>query len=213
MRDYDEDEFENRRGSPYPVIVRIAAVLWIGFGALGLIGGMIQLGQAGAQRGNGQSTGGPCCGFVIAIAFIVVGYQTLTGKAKDTLGNGIGSILIGLLYLAIAGVLFAAVRVRAQFGGEVNFIAVFVGLIGISLILAGMLAIVGRENYKAWRIESGIAKPRRRRRTRVEDDDRPRRRRRDDVDDYDDRPRRRRPSDDDEEGDDDRPRRRRPEDD
>ncbi len=80
---YDEDD-DSRSPAPYPIAVRIAAILWIGFGALGMIGGMLQLAQAGAQAGNGNSPGAPCCGFAIAIAFIVVGYQTLTGKAKDT---------------------------------------------------------------------------------------------------------------------------------
>src|SRR5262245_29984388 len=225
---------DGRYEPPCPVAVRIAAILWIGFGALGIIGGVVQLAQAGAQAGNDQSRGGSCCGFVIAIAFVVVGFQTWTGQAKDTLGNGIGSILIGLLYLGVTALLFTA-GVRANLGGGVKLIAAFVGLVGMSLILAGVLALGGRDQYRRWRAESGIATPPRRRRRRDDDDEegeRPRRRRRRDddeddednrprrraqaevvEDDEDDRPRRRRRRDDDEEDEDDRPRRRRRRDD
>lgn len=56
---------------------------------------------AGANlEASGPASG--CCPGVIGIVFLSCGYQTVTGTARDTRGNAIGSILLGLLQIAAA---------------------------------------------------------------------------------------------------------------
>jgi hypothetical protein len=155
----------------YPLTVRIAAVTWVTIGALAVISAFLEFSQASAEGRAGppveggvaavkKHVGGICCTFGIALAFIAVGHQTLYGKAKDTLGNGIGSILLGLLYLAVF-ILFIVIEVagpadRLDGRGAMIF-GIVSSTMGIALVTAGILALVGRTNYKRWRIESGIA--------------------------------------------------------
>src|SRR4051794_41003528 len=105
--DYDDDAPSPRRGAPFPSGVRLAGIIWIGFGALGIIGALfnfaMSFGNAAAAQGRGAG-GAPnfCslgCGLIIPIVFLMVGIQTVKGTAKGVLGNAIGSIVFGLLYL------------------------------------------------------------------------------------------------------------------
>jgi hypothetical protein len=65
-----------------PGTVKAAAIIWIVVGALGALGQLLSLGAGGFRP---QSI----VHLAIAVAFIVAGVQTISGKAKDTLGNGI----------------------------------------------------------------------------------------------------------------------------
>jgi uncharacterized membrane protein HdeD (DUF308 family) len=160
-RNYDEDD-ENLPDvdfaavRPYPATVRIAGIVWIVFGGLILLSGIVTLvmlaaaGAAvqGAVPGavQGGIFAGGACIFVIAAlfgaAFLFVGVQTVQGAATDTLGNSIGSLVFGALNLG-AGVLQAGQAQAIQ--AAINFLA------GVGLIAAGILALVGREEYRAWR--------------------------------------------------------------
>ena len=161
--DRDDDRYDDRP-APFPGIVMAAGVIWICVGCLSLINMMatFALGGANPQAGNqgvgnapGQNPAAGCCAGLVGIAFLVCGYQTVRGKSKDTLGNGIGSIVFGLLQLAVA----AAIGLGgAMLGQNPNpqapppemmiIIAVFVGASGCTLILAGTLALVGRGAYR-----------------------------------------------------------------
>lgn len=116
-----------------PGVVTAAAIIWIVFGSLGILGQLMTI-AAGNTRG--------AFGILIAIAFLVVGIQSLTGKAKDTLGNGIGALVIGVLSLGV-GTLFAGR------GGAIILVVLLLqsGL----MVTSGILALVGRSAYKAWR--------------------------------------------------------------
>jgi hypothetical protein len=75
----------------------------------------------------------------IGAALFYVGIRTVKGRAEDTLGNGIGSIVVGILENGPpsgihAGLTLATLHVFAW-----------------SLILAGLLALIGRDKYKTWR--------------------------------------------------------------
>jgi hypothetical protein len=117
---------------------------------------------------------------LIPAAFLYVGYQTVTGKAKDTLGNSIGSIGLGLLQFvgaALIGLGGAGVFGRGgAFGGGQQelliVIAAVIAVFGSMLVGAGALALMGRKAYKEWRGEQGYDRPRRRRRRRDRDEDR-----------------------------------------
>jgi hypothetical protein len=136
----------------YPVPVTIAGIAWIVFGALILVNlmvfllamfGLAALGQ-GAEKGAAIG-GGACGGLILGLfgaVFLHVGVQSVRGTARDTLGNGIGSILFGLLNMG-AGVLQVA-------GGQI-LQAGLAFVPGAGLIAAGVLALVGRRDYKAWR--------------------------------------------------------------
>lgn len=119
-------------------MVTAAAVLWIIFGALGLLGQLMSL-----TRGMRPQA---LVGLAIAVAFIVAGVQTISGKAKDTLGNGIGAIVIGALNVVF---LLYLVGVAPRFmAGAVLLVGAPVAL---GLVVGGILAPVGRQGYRAWR--------------------------------------------------------------
>lgn len=174
------DEWADQLPPRFPGAVLAAGIIWVVFGVLGLINTVATLAIAGAKAGAGgnPNTGGVCCGGAIAIAFLVCGYQTLTGKAKDTRGNGIGSVLLGILYLLIAGGLAfflggganaanqgqnAGNQGQNPFPQEVVFIIVaVVALFGVTLIVAGGLALAGRTQYLEWRRANAPSARRRR---------------------------------------------------
>ena len=97
-------------------------------------------GQAGVAAG-----GAVCVSAVIglfAVAFLVVGIQSVRGTAAGTTGNGVGSIVLGMLNLAGTAVM--------AIGG--NLVAAAInGLGGAMLLTAGVLALVGGSQYKLWR--------------------------------------------------------------
>lgn len=199
MRDDDYDDEDDDRGPAdrpaFPGIVRLAGIIWIGVGALELLNAAANVVLAGMnQNQNPGTAGGACCAVGVGIAFLVCGIQTVTGKAKDTLGNSIGSLVLGALILGLAALIgFGGAVLGANPNANANgiapgvfiAIAVFTGLMGLTLLLAGVLALMGRRQYQEWR-EANT--PRKRRRARRRDDE--------EEDDDDDRPRRRRDDDD-----------------
>ena len=136
----------------YPTTVTIAGIAWIIFGGLIIVNLLVFLlfmfvmaaGAQGGERGAAVA-GGVCGGFLFGLfgaVFIHVGIQSVRGTARDTLGNGIGSIFFGLLNVG-SGLLQAGSGQVIQ--GGVGFV------LGAGLIAAGVLALVGRSDYKAWR--------------------------------------------------------------
>jgi hypothetical protein len=125
-----------------PGVVKAAGIIWIVVGALGVLGQLLSLG-GGFRPQN-------IAGLVISVAFLIVGIQTITGKAKDTLGNGIGSIVIGLLNGAFL------VYVTSALPGALAGVALLFGApVVLGLIAGGILALAGRARYKEWRIQRG----------------------------------------------------------
>jgi hypothetical protein len=117
-----------------PGVVTAAAIIWIVFGGLGILGQLFTL-LAGRFSG--------IVGLLIAIGFLVAGIQSLTGKSKDQLGNGIGAIVIGALSLLVG----FAVAGFARNGVVLGLILLQAG----AMITSGILALSGRSAYKAWR--------------------------------------------------------------
>jgi len=127
-----------------PGTVKAAAILWIIVGSLGLLGQLMALGNFRPQS---------FVAIAIAIAFIVAGVQTISGKARDTLWNGIASIVIGALNCGL--LLFITLGM-----GGLGPVVLLSGLpVALGLIVAGILALVGRAGYRAWRSqrELGVA--------------------------------------------------------
>jgi hypothetical protein len=150
--DSDAQDLVYSEEPPYPSVVTAAGVLWITFGCLTILGmamsflsAVIVAANKGGQAGAGAISGAACgsiIGGLIAFLFIRVGIQNVRGAARDTLGNGIGSILFALLPLAVA----------AYFASRGEFIEAGIeGMVAAILLAAGILALAGRSQYKVWR--------------------------------------------------------------
>src|SRR5438094_8906853 len=129
-------------GSPrVPGLVRVAGTVWIVIGRLGLLSLPLVLLVL-------TDVGGWVCSAMQAIliygVFLHVGVQSVQGTARDTLGNGIGSILFGLVTLGVSVVVIVSL-------GEMGWGVAGSLLFGLVLLAAGVLALVGRQDYKAWR--------------------------------------------------------------
>ena len=77
---------------------------------------------------------------LISLAFLYVGVSTIRGKAPDTLGNGVGSIGIGVL--GIVAVVLSLVEGMSVISTVIQSLA---------LIVAGWLALAARGDYQRWR--------------------------------------------------------------
>ncbi len=195
--DYDDDRDDMRDPAPFPTKVKIAGVIWIIFGVLGLLNTIYQIVSGAAAQQGGAGSAGPICGGLFAIAFLLVGFQTVKGTAKGVMGNGIGSIVISLLLLLGAGVMLvgfafadqaaeAARKQQAQNPNANNPIAnmdtdelkvmllVTGGILllqGGMLFIAGVLALLSKTEYQNWRETQGLGQPKRRRRRPTRDAD------------------------------------------
>ena len=76
------------------------------------------------------------------------------GVAKDTLGSGILSSLLGLTEVAFDLVIGASESLAKADPGDLTVVWIGCGLsltIGLGQIAAGVLALAGRRDYLAWR--------------------------------------------------------------
>ena len=130
--------------SSIPGTVIVACVLWIIYGAFGLIGGLSTI---AVSKGTGGTQ------LFIAAIFIISGIQVLMGKASGLMGTGITCIVLAALGL------FAVFALNGLNGGRAAFpgwVATIVMVNSGILMLSGILAIVGNGNYKAWRKSRGL---------------------------------------------------------
>ena len=118
-----------------------AAIIWIIYGSLqliGVLGGLAAAGRPGPQL---------IIGLGIGVAFLMAGITTSTGKAKGLLANGIVSIVLGAL-IAIA---FLALGSLLRGLGGASGILMLVGLVfGGLLVTAGILACMNNQKYKEY---------------------------------------------------------------
>jgi len=134
----------------FPTTVLIAGIAWITFGGIMLANLALVVLLFLAAGGHGDDVAKfetlviSLFLALIGAVFIQVGVQSVRGTAKDTLGNGLGSVLFGLLYFGgglmqgIGGLLVQA-SVSLMCGG--------------GLFAAGILALIGRREYKHWKRE------------------------------------------------------------
>jgi len=153
-------------------MVKAAGVIWIVVGCLILLnlaaGLLINFAVAANVNGDAAASaigGGICPALFIGLfgaVFLHVGTQSIRGTARDTLGNGIGSIVFALLEFGFAAMLGAtAIYLNANQNAQIGpalMVAAFVGMVvsaivGLMLFAAGVLALAGRGQYKLWRKE------------------------------------------------------------
>jgi hypothetical protein len=183
-RDEEEDE-DDEDAVParqtMPGIVKAAGIIWMVYGTIGTLNTVLSFVLAAGQNANGQNgpganPGSPFCGLAIAFAFAYCGFQTVTGKAKDTLGNSIGSLLLGGLQLLVGIVLIVlsggGIADKLQIDKDMaGIIGALVCLMGIMLVSAGVMGLIGRQAYKDWYRRNRQGSGRRRSRRRRDDDD------------------------------------------
>ncbi len=212
----DEEEVEDRRPpqTTNPGSTKAAGIIWVIMGSLVLLS---VLANFAVGVSNQADMGSMLCGLalpaLIGAVFLMVGVQTLKGSAKGTLANGIGSIIFaaligGLGALLLLGSAFVG-AVAAKGGGPAGaagglaatvlmIAAVIYIATGAMLLVAGILAIKGKNDYLRWRkyLRDQKVHPRSRDRYRDKDEDeedeRPKRKRPRDEDDDEERPRKRR---------------------
>jgi hypothetical protein len=157
-----EDDYRTRERAEYPRSVLAAGVFWIVLGSLIVLNAAanVALSLAVGVVNQGNQAAGACpavCSSLFGIAFLFVGVQSVKGTARDTLGNGIGSIGIGVLNLGFGGIMIALAlsgpaqpqaALVAWIAGGVSIFA------GLGLVGAGVLALVGRTGYRVWREEN-----------------------------------------------------------
>ena len=165
-RERDDDDLPSARRE-VPKLVRTAGIIWIIFGGLMLVTAVGSMGMMGMAGNGAQGSCNGIVGILFGIAFLFVGVQSIKGTAKDTLGNGIGSIVIGALNagvgvfaiiggLALSSVLAARTApAPGQVTSDVALVLIVAGAVnilsGVGLIVAGTLALMGRAEYKAYR--------------------------------------------------------------
>lgn len=140
-RDDDDEEGARDFRPAYPRQLTIASSIWIKVGILILICGAVLLIDEG---GANCIVGGLATVILIMLfgaVFIHVGVHTLNGTAHDTLGNGTGSLIFGLIEGA-SGVKY------------VNEGETLAGLISLAsclgLLVAGVFALHARGDYLDW---------------------------------------------------------------
>jgi hypothetical protein len=195
--DYDDDDDDRpsrrtRRTANFPAIVMVAGIIWIGMGSLNLIGTVVNLAQIGVNGGMpkqppvanqpaanpqaAQAGGycGVCLSGLIGLAFVIGGYQTVTGKGSDPIGYAIGSLAFGFLQLACGVVIAVAGNALPGANPLAGTFGIILGVVlllfGLTLVLAGIFALMGRAAYKEWR-EANSPRARRRRERREWDEE------------------------------------------
>lgn len=140
----EDRDLDFRLRSPYPTGVLVAGIIWIVFGALIILNVLVMLVILGSHDSgeNGARMAGGVCAGLFGVAFLVVGIQSVRGTARDTMGNAIGSILFSLLEFGL-GLVYAFKEEYLQ--------VVFTFFAGTGLMVAGILALVARDSYMAWR--------------------------------------------------------------
>lgn len=122
-----------------------ACILWIIYGALGILGGLTSIGVSKVM-GISQTC--------IGAAFLITGIQVLMGKATSVLASGIVCVI-----LAAVGLLGVMMLMSAMPRGAGGFGAMFLPIVLLNsalLLTSGILAIVGNGKFKAWRVAKGL---------------------------------------------------------
>lgn len=162
--DFDDPQGYPASSPPFPGTVTAAGIIWIVFGGIILLNMVIVVMVltvfAAETRGVPGAAGAAAAGAICTMlfvglfggAFVFVGVQTVRGTARGTLENAIGSLIFGAI-LFVLGV----VGLGQGFGVQVLMNFVY----GAGLLAAGVLALVGRDGYMAWRAFHRPQRPRR----------------------------------------------------
>ncbi len=172
----ERDPAQLVKKTPFPKALRFSYGVWILIGVLMMISAVVNIGLTSSNLANQrQPTDDAMAAFAaaciqgllslaIGVVFIYVGQSTRTGKAKDVLGNGVGSVIFGVIQMVYFILLMPqALRllsndVHVGLGIASIVVASLSAIFGSLLFLAGMIALAQRQRYKAWRVSTGRSK-------------------------------------------------------
>ncbi len=127
-----------------PLLIKISSIIWILFGLLLSIGMVLTGGRMmqNTHMGDGSTVMVFLLVFVLLIALFIlyIGIQTFRGKTKDVLGNSLGIILIGSMFVYQAALKSDSVMI----------------VFGSFIILSGMIALKARSEYKNFIDSQGL---------------------------------------------------------
>lgn len=125
-----------------PASITTACLLWIVYGGLAILGGVLTLQASEGRRWVVVVLAFGGFQIVFGAAFLITGIQVLLGKASSVFASGIVCLILGALALlgglASGGVFASSLAAM-----------IILGSAGL-LIAAGSLAIVGNDAYKQW---------------------------------------------------------------
>jgi hypothetical protein len=139
---WKEEQFSRMRqeaasGVAFPASVTWAGVIWAATGVFTLVVVAVLSWRTGTLRSPGAALGG--------LLFLYGGVRAASGAAPGTLRSGIGSIVLGCLWVG-AGLVITNLGL-----GPAGLQLLISGGMGGALILAGFLAVIGRSDYHKWR--------------------------------------------------------------
>jgi fucose 4-O-acetylase-like acetyltransferase len=145
--DLGEDELASPVGPAFPKTVSIAGIIWIVFGGwIILIAGLVY-----AVERPGATFPLSMWGFIFGAAFVYVGVHTVRGTARAMGGNGVGSIVLAVLILIHLFSVVVALPNQKDAILVASIIDAGMATVGaVGFLAAGVLALLGRENYRAW---------------------------------------------------------------
>jgi hypothetical protein len=121
----------------FPTSIMFAGIIWAAIGVL-ILGTVIEL---SSQIGTVRSPGS----IVAGLFFLYGGFRTTSGATPGTLRSGVASILLGLLWIGSGAIMM---NLDLQSADKLLLIS---GAMGGALVLAGILAVIGRSSYQKWR--------------------------------------------------------------
>jgi tellurite resistance protein TehA-like permease len=148
MSQAPDESMESPLELRFPRTVLIAGIVWIVFGGILLVVFLAFvfdkfLGHhRRAHRVEFETVIASLLLATIGAVFIRMGVRSVRGTASDSLGYGSVSAVFGFLYIGCGLLIAEGAEYMAAAGGL---------FLGSSLLTAGILAIVGRSAYKAWR--------------------------------------------------------------
>jgi hypothetical protein len=156
MPEHIDDPGRRSEGAmPFPKSVLIAGITWIVWGCLIAANGALHLlvhVHEGAHVAGGMWNG--VLGILFGAAFLFIGGFICKGMPKDTLGITVVSIAFGVLDCGYGTRLIGGGNaVQGGLGVEIvnNLLGLASLLCALGLLVAGVLALIGRQKYKDWR--------------------------------------------------------------
>lgn len=181
MQEYDErSDAPADAATPnrFPLPVKIAGLCWIVFGTVCLVFDVAIGIQLLDKVRNVTSL---VCPVVFALAFLIIGIQTVQGAAKTSLANGVGSIVFSLVYFCVGSFTLTGdfppnrrQNPNPEAEAFIQILSIVALTLGTMLLTAGVLAVSGNTAYQRWRRAEGLERyrPRRRQDREGDSDDR-----------------------------------------
>lgn len=150
-----------------PRSIRLAGLIWtiaglvmLGIMVMNVLSALAPADHFFDEAGKKTTTnlpivlGAAVFGALFGLAFLVCGIQAQTGVPKGMIGNAIGSLIFGCLWVAGGALVWirlsAAKAAGIQIPDDPSSYQISLGM-GVAFLIAGVLGIVGHSAYVSWR--------------------------------------------------------------